>query len=183
MATQDTQWILIWGASCVTGMMATQLARLAGLRVFAVAGLHNAAEIHRLGAEKVVDRHRPEDAVAEAKKIGIRLAIDCVGKETATHAARALQPGGRLACMVKQPQQAALDANQIQATDILIKKFHEDESFGQYLVNFVSDAMERKEIRPLNHETIEGGFAGVEGGLQKLKGENVSARKVVVPLG
>lgn len=136
------------GASCVTGMMATQLARLAGLRVFAVAGLYNAAEIHKLGAEKVVDRHRPDDAVAEAKRIGIQLAIDCVGRETATHAACALQSGGRLACMVKQPQQATLEAHQSRP-DILIKKFHKDKSFGQFLVKFVSDATERKDIRPL----------------------------------
>ena len=181
-ATRDAQWILVWGASCVTGMMATQLAKLAGLRVFAVAGLHNAAAIDRLGAERVVDRHRPDDAVAEAKKLEIGLAIDCVGKETATYAARSLQAGGRLACMVKQPQQATLDANQVQATDILIKKFHEDENFGRYLVNFISDGIARKEIRPLKYEIIKGGLARVEDGLQKLQGESVSALKVVVPL-
>ena len=182
MATQEAQWILIWGASCATGMMATQLARLAGLRVFAVAGLHNATAIHKLGAEQVVDRHRPDEVVFEAKKLGIGLAIDCVGSETASHAARALQPGGRLACMVQQPQRATLDAHQVQATDILIKKFHEDEHFGRQLVDFVSNAIGRKDIRPLNYDIIEGGLAKVEEGLQKLKGGNVSAHKVVVPL-
>lgn len=174
------QWILIWGASCVTGMMATQLARLAGLRVFAVAGLHNAPELRELGAERVVDRHRPEDAIAEAKNLGIALAIDCVGEKTATYAVRALQSGGRMVYLVKRPTQELLDAHEVLAMEVLIKKFHEDIIFGKRLVDLVSDALYQRRIRPVRHEGINGGLAGIERGLKMLMEQKVSGRKLVV---
>lgn len=176
----EGQWILVWGGSCATGMMAIQLARLAGFRVFAVAGIHNASRLHDLGAEGVADRHTPDAAIAEAKELGIKVAINCVGAETANHTVRALEPGGRMVYLVKKPDQAILDEAQVQATDVLIKRFHEDEAFGQRLVDLVSDALFQRKILPIRHEVIEGGLGSIERGLKKLMNQEVSGRKLVV---
>ena len=177
---KDRKWILIWGASCVTGMMAIQFARISGLRVFAVAGLQNTSELYDLGAEQVVDRHNPTEVIAEAKKLGISLAIDCVGQETATCVVRALQPGGKLVCLVKKPQQLVMEEAQVQVADVLIKRFHEDAVYGQRLVDLLSTALFAKEMRPTKHEIIQGGISGVERGLRALRSQQVSGRKLVV---
>lgn len=173
-------WILIWGASCVTGMMAVQLARQSGLRVFAVAGLHNTTKLQDLGAEIIVDRHRPEDAVAEARKLPISLGIDCVGQETATHTINALQPGSKLACLVKRPDQAALEETGSEAMDVLIKQFHEDDIYGRTVVDLISHHLFSKTIRPIGYETVTGGLGAIEGGLQRLRDQGVSGTKLII---
>lgn len=123
----DAPWILIWGGSCVTGTMALQLAKQSGFRVVAVAGSHNASYLQSVGADRVLDRHRPEEAIAEVKKLNVRLGVDCVGQQTATYAVQALQPGGRLVFLVKKPEPAVVETSDIEVTDILIKLFHEEQ--------------------------------------------------------
>ena len=172
-------WILIWGASCVTGMMTVQLAKLSGLRVFAIAGPHNAAKLHGLGADKVVDRHRPDAAIAEARKLPIRLGIDCVGQETATYAIRALQPRSKLAYLVKRPVEAAVQETGAEVRDVLIKRFHEDEAYGHSVVSLISRHLFSRALQPVEHEVV-GGLKAIESGLQRLKSQDVSGRKLVV---
>ncbi|KAG8531917.1 uncharacterized protein KY384_003553 [Bacidia gigantensis] len=173
-------WILIWGASCVTGMMATQLAHQSNLRVLGVASLHNTSQLLGLGAEKVLDRHRPEEVIAEAQELRISLAIDCVGQETATYAARALLTGGKLAYLVKKPKVEVIEKKGLSVTDILIKRFHEDERYGSALVAFVERALVKRTLRPVKYEIIEGGLEAVEEGLRKLSEGGVSGEKLVV---
>ena len=162
-------WVLIWGASCVTGMMAIQLAKDSGLRVFAVAGLQNAPELYRLGADQVLDRHKPDETIAEAQKLPISLGIDCVGQETATYAAQALQPGGRLAYLVKKPEEHVTNERKVTATDILIKRFHEDEGYGRALVDLVTRALFTRALRPARYEVVKGEIHGLEEGNYRIR--------------
>ena len=175
-------WILIWGGSCVTGTMAIQLAKDNGFRVFAVAGLQNASYLHSVGADKVTNRYEPEQAILEARRFGIRLGIDCVGQQTATFAARALQSGGKLVYLVKKPDTATLEVSKIEATDILIKRFHEDAAYGQSLVDYISHCLSSKAIRPARHEIVHGGFEAIEDGLARLRADAVSGRKLVISI-
>ena len=175
-----SRWILVWGGSCVTGMMVIQLAKLNGFNVFAVAGLQNALYLHSLGADKVVDRCEPENAIAEARKLDIGLGIDCVGQQTATHAIQALQPGGRLVYLVKKPELAVVEASQTEITDIVIKRFHEDPAYGQFLMDYISQCLYSRTIRPVRHEVVQGGLDVVERGLAILKNQRVSGRKLVI---
>lgn len=175
-------WILIWGGSCVTGMMAIQFAKGCGLRVLAVANPQNASYLKSLGADEVIDRCQPEEAIALAKSFHISLAIDCVGQQTATFAAKSLEPKGKLVYLVKQPEQAAIDAGGIEVTDILIKKFHEDPSYGQSLVDYIAHGLFSRRVRPVRHEVIPGGWNGLKLGLEKLKSGTVSGRKLVIVL-
>ena len=179
-AEQDKPWILIWGASSVTGMMAIQFAKLSNFRVFAVAGSHNSSNLCDLGADVVLDRHKPEDVVEHARRFRINLGVDCVGKETATYAVRALQPGSKLVCLVQKPGQGALEEAGVETTDVLIKRFHEDETYGYNLVNFLSHHLFSGELRPVSFEVVEGGLAAIEDGLQRLRDQAVSGRRLVV---
>ena len=177
---ENRPWILIWGASCVTGMMAVQFAKLSGLQVFAVAGLHNASVLYSMGADIVVDRHMPNDAVAEARGLDIRLGIDCVGQETATHAAKALQPGSKLTYLVKKPNDLTLEETNVETVDVLIKRFHEDEMYGRAVVELISSCLFSKEIRSVPYELLGAGLGAVENGLQRLREQQVSGRKLVI---
>ena len=178
----DRPWILVWGASSVTGMMATQFAKQSGLRVFAVAGLQNAAELHKLGADRILDRSEPEHVITEAQKLPIYLGVDCVGQETATYAIRAQQLGGKLVYLVKKPKQGIVEEMKAQVTDILIKRFHEDEGYGRFLTDHISRSLLCRSIRPVRHELVERGFEAVEHGLERLRQNQVSGRKLVVAL-
>ncbi|KAI9850401.1 MAG: hypothetical protein M1838_005734 [Thelocarpon superellum] len=182
VATSALPWILIWGGSCVTGSMAVQLSKQAGLRVAAVASRHNAPYLAGLGADLVLDRHQPDEAAATARQLGIGLAIDCVGAETAGWAAQALKEGGKLVCLVRKPDLTGLHtvAPGIVIQDILVKKFHEDPAYGQQLMDYITWALQTQVIKPIRYETIRGGLAGVEEGLRRLKNEEVSGYKLVV---
>ena len=179
-AEQDKPWILIWGASCVTGMMAIQFAKLSNFRVFAVAGSHNSSNLCDLGANMVVDRHKPENVVEQARRLRIHLGVDCVGKETATYAVRALQPGSKLVCLVRKPDQRALEEAGTETRDVLIKRFHEDETYGYTLVNFLSHHLFSRTIHPVSFEVVEGGLGAIEDGLQSLRNQSVSGKRLIV---
>ena len=160
--------------------MAIQFAKLSNFRVFAVAGSHNISKLCDLGADVVIDRHKPEVVVQEARKLRINLGIDCVGKETATNAVRALQPGSKLVYLVQKPDQAALEETRIETTDVLIKRFHEDEAYGHNLVNSVSHHLFSRTLRPVEFEIVKGGLGAIEGGLQRLRDRAVSGKRLVV---
>ena len=177
---EDKPWILIWGASCVTGMMAIQFAKLSNFAVFAVAGSQNSSDLYKLGADVFVDRHKPEEVVEKARRLQITLGIDCIGKETATYAARALQPGSKLVYLVQKPDQDTLEQAGVEANDVLIKRFHEDKTYGSNLVNVLSHHLFARTIQPVKFEVVEGGLAAIEDGLQRLRNQAVSGKKLIV---
>ena len=81
-------------ASSVTGYFACQYARLAGLRVIAVADIERHAErLKEAGVEHIVDRHNSEAAIAKIKHLTqghLLYALDCIGARTATLAMQCL---------------------------------------------------------------------------------------------
>ncbi len=175
-------WILVWGGACVTGIMVTQLARQNGFNVLSVAGLHNTSYLERMGADRVVDRFQPQNAIAEARRLHVKFGVDCVGQQTAAWALQALQPGGRLACLVKAPHQDTIAASNVEVTDILIKRFHENALYGQSLMDYISSSLASGALRPVRYQRISGGLESLEKGLEKLKKETVSGEKVVVTI-
>ena len=179
---RGSPWILVWGGSCVTGMMMIQLAKQTGFRVFVVASLQNADYLDSLGADRVADRHDPEKAIAEIHELDIDTGVDCVGQETATFCARALRPGGRLAYLVKGPNEEIMQERRIDATDILLKRFHENPAYGQSVVDFISNRLFSQTLKPVRHQRVEGGFEGIEKGLELLKDQKISGCKLVVPV-
>ena len=161
-------------------MMAIQLARPSH-SILAIASAHNTTYLLSLGASRVLDRHAPpSELIAEAQTLDIKLGIDCVGATTAGYAARALQKGGTLVCLVKKPDKAVLEETGVEARDIVMKRFHEDERYGRELVEFITKALSEGVIGPVRHEVVEGGLGKVQQGLNKLREGGVSGRKLVM---
>lgn len=95
-----SETLMIFGASGGIGHMALQLAKLRGLRVFAVAsGDDGVALAQRLGADAVVNG-RKDDVMAAARAFapdGLDAALLMVGSDAANAALRALRVGAQAA--------------------------------------------------------------------------------------
>jgi len=96
------QSVLVVGASGGVGSMAVQLARVAGARVYAVAGRSNHDYLDRIGADVAID-YRSEDFVRrlqDEETEGADLVLDLIGGDTLQHARQCVKPGGRLISIV-----------------------------------------------------------------------------------
>ncbi|KAH0489804.1 hypothetical protein TgHK011_001302 [Trichoderma gracile] len=84
---QPGEWLLVYGASTITGQIAIQLAKLGGLKVVGVADLGSHKELlQSLGTDVLVDRSDLDQAKRDIKRLtpgSLRLAIDSVGPESA----------------------------------------------------------------------------------------------------
>ena len=98
------QAVLIHGAAGNVGAYAVQLAKQAGLHVFATAGPADLDYVRGLGAEMVVNYKTTkfEDAVPPVDAV-----LDTVGGETQRRSFRVLKPGGILVSVVSPPPQLA----------------------------------------------------------------------------
>ncbi len=96
--------VLIHGAAGNVGAYAVQLAKQAGLQVFATAGPTELDYVRGLGAETVVDYKTKEfeDAVPPVDAV-----LDTVGGETQHRSFRVLKPGGILVSVISPPVQPA----------------------------------------------------------------------------
>jgi NADPH:quinone reductase-like Zn-dependent oxidoreductase len=91
------QAVLIHGAAGNVGAYAVQLARDAGLQIFATAGSADLDYVRTLGADAVVDYKTPnfEDALPRVDAV-----LDTVGGETQRRSFGVLKPGGILVSVV-----------------------------------------------------------------------------------
>lgn len=94
---QAGQTVLIHGAAGNVGAYAVQLARQAGLRIFATASAEDASFVQGLGSDKVIDYKagRFEDAVPK-----VDIVLDMVGGETKDRSFQVIKPGGILVSVV-----------------------------------------------------------------------------------
>ncbi len=99
-ALRPAETVLVVGAGGGVNSMAIQVARLAGARVFAVAGSAEKAEAaRRLGAEEAFDRTRGDwvrEVLARTEKRGVDVVVDNVGRATLASSLKAVARGGRI---------------------------------------------------------------------------------------
>lgn len=176
-SSEDSDWILIWGAAATSGILASQLAKASGLRVIGVASKKNFEYIRSRGVDVAIDRENPEEVNRIAKKYAVSYAIDCVGKETSTYAIDCLTAGGTLVALVKRPMNVP---ENIDVKEILIKKFHENRVWAETVVQSAEKLLEDKELLPPRVRRVGSGIAGIGAGLQLLQDGHISGEKVVV---
>lgn len=189
--SSQTPGILVWGGASSVGTATIQLARLAGLKVFAAASPQHHAYVRSLGAVAAVDYRSPsavDDLVAAAKKEGveIRYAVDVIAtKETVPLVVDVLgQFGGekKIAVTVPWPEQVAKPEG-IEATWIRGDRiWNARKDLAERVFNgLLGQWLETGEVVPGKARVVEGGLGGLQAALDALK-KGVSGEKLVVEL-
>lgn len=183
------EWIAIWGANTTTGQLAVQLAKLAGLKVAAVADLAKGSQrLVEIGADFQVDRHDPKRAVEVLKAVTggkLRFGVDIVGSQTASALQDALQksspgPQSHLLGLSGVPKEPAPG---VVIHKVPIKLFHESAVFGNTLVGWLEQLLIAKVLHLPEVEVAEGGLAGINDALDRLRSGTVSGKRIVVSVG
>lgn len=172
----------------MTGQIALQLAKFAGLKVACVADLaRNGQRLNELGADFMVDRYDTKRAIEILKAVTgnkLRFGIDTVGKETAESLQEALTStsGGRshILGLSGLPKEAPHDVVQ---HAVPIKIFHEDPNVGEQLSQWLEELLVAKSLKLPEVEVADGGLAGVNAALDRLRSGEIGGKRIVVPVG
>ncbi|KAG1751515.1 chaperonin 10-like protein [Suillus paluster] len=168
------QPIVIMGGASSVGQYSIQLARLSGFSpIITTASLHNAELLSSLGATHVLDRKLSttalKDAIVKITSIPITLVFDAIslpGTQQTAH--DILTTGGT--------------KSEDKVLHPVFGSFHEPpnrelgKSFMPVLTQWLADGT----IKPNFVEVVPGGLNGVSSGLQRLKNNLVSGKKLVV---
>ncbi|KAH8918824.1 GroES-like protein [Atractiella rhizophila] len=202
--------ILIWGASSSIGTYAVQLAKLAGLKVIAVAG--NASEYAKeLGADEVVDyRNKSSDDLVAAftSALGgdgakVTKVYDAVSDATSLETIvqflssnlKEKDGGGKATITAVLPTPVTLpESGQISLQLTYVGAVNEDSPnfFGTSIEKEHEFAKEwlpwlsregKNKIKPNRVRVIQGGLDGVDAGLKLLEEGKVSGEKLVYRIG
>ena len=111
------QTVVIHGAAGNVGAYAVQLARRAGLRIFATAGTDDLSHVRDLGADTVIalPAQRFEDEIRDADAV-----IDLVGGDTQARSFQVLRRGGKLISAVSPPDQTLAQDHGVEAAFLLV---------------------------------------------------------------
>ncbi|OJD36028.1 alkanesulfonate monooxygenase [Diplodia corticola] len=181
-------WIVIWGGSSTTGIFALQLAKLAGLRVIAVADVaKNGKRLIDFGADMLVDRfdhQRALDVIRSITANQLRFAIDVAGTESATHLQEVLHTSAaekraHLLGFTGLPKTKVID---VQQHTVPIKIFHAAPAVGEAIMTWVEELLVAKTLKFPDIEVADGGLAGINAALDKMRSGAVSGKRIVVPI-
>ena len=185
---QPGEWLAIWGANSMTGRIALQLAKQAGLKVACVADLAKGARsLSELGADFMVDKHDPERAIEILKAVvgdKLRFGIDTAGKETAASLEKALHQSrtglhSHLLGLNGTPKQAAAG---VVHHIVPIKIFHESPEVGEAMSQLLEGLLSTQTLKLPEVEIVEGGLGGVNDALDRMREGNIGGRRLVVPV-
>lgn len=182
-------WVAVWGASTTTGQIVLQLAKLAGLRVAAVADVAKyGSHLSELGADFLVDKFDTKRAVEILRAVTagrLRFGLDAVGKESAGYLQEALQQSGAgpkahllgLTGLPKEVKEGVVHHR------LPIKIFHEAPVVGNTLMTWLEDLLIANALRLPLVEVAEGGLSGINSALDRLRKGEVRGTRIVVQIG
>jgi NADPH:quinone reductase-like Zn-dependent oxidoreductase len=183
--------ILVWGGASSVGSVTIQLARLAGLKVFATASPRHHDRVRSLGATEVVDYRSPAavaDLVAAAKQagVGITLALDAVvSAETLARVVDVLagfDGPKKVAHLLPWVDEVARPADVEAGWVNGLKVWNERRDLSVVVYNqLLGGWLETGEVVPGTVRVVPGGVGGLQAALDELKG-GVSGEKLVVKL-
>ncbi|KAE9362610.1 quinone oxidoreductase [Stipitochalara longipes BDJ] len=186
---KEGDWIAIWGGSSASGVCAVQLAKLAGLKVIAIIDVaKNGERMLKHGADLLVDRLDSKRAVQIVKAVTkgkLRFGLDTRGKESALLLAQAMQQGGEGEKRAHLVGLTGLPKEKIERVvyhSVPIKAFHEATQVGEGLMIWLEKLLKQKLLATPDIEVAEGGLAGINAALDRLRDGSVNGPRIVVPL-
>ncbi|RPD72435.1 GroES-like protein [Lentinus tigrinus ALCF2SS1-7] len=179
----------IVGGSSSVGQYAIQVAKYSGYSpIITTASLHNEALLKSLGATAVVDRKLPASAIiSEVQKLAgnkpIEYVFDAISlPDTQSLAYDVLAPGGTLLIVLfeKIPveKKKAGDNKRI-VHGLGSGRVPENREVGVQLFSRLTEWLETGVIVLNQVEVLPNGLAGIPDGLERLKQDKVSGRKLV----
>ncbi|KAH7887198.1 chaperonin 10-like protein [Phlebopus sp. FC_14] len=177
--------LIMGGATCV-GQYALQFAKLSGFSpIITTASLHNSSFLNSLGATHVIDRNTPaSELAAEVAKITslpIPLVYNSVSlEETQQVAYDILAPGGHivlvLASQIKEQEGSGKKIVGVFANLHIPANI----ALGRALAKHLPKLIEAGDIIPNRIEVVPGGLHGIVPGLERMKNDLVSGKKLIV---
>ncbi|KAI0071612.1 GroES-like protein [Panus rudis PR-1116 ss-1] len=178
--------VLSGATSC--GQQAIQLARLSGFSpIITTASAHNAELLKSLGATHVIDRNLPSSQIVDEVKnittIPIQIVFDAVAlPETQQTAFDIVAPGGTVSVVLPP----LLDKHQLASANkktcfiggSIVFPGWKDRAIE--FADILPGLLESGEIKPNIPHYIPGGLASIVEGLDLLRKNKVSAKKIVV---
>ncbi|RPD59714.1 GroES-like protein [Lentinus tigrinus ALCF2SS1-6] len=179
----------IVGGSSSVGQYAIQVAKYSGYSpIITTASLHNEVLLKSLGATAVVDRKLPASAIiSEVQKLAgnkpIEYVFDTVSiADTQSLAYDVLAPGGTLLILLNDEIPAekknAADNKRI-VHGFGSARVSQNREVGVQLFSRLTEWLETGVIVPNQVEVLPNGLAGIPDGLERLKQDKVSGKKLV----
>jgi NADPH:quinone reductase-like Zn-dependent oxidoreductase len=172
----------IWGGASGLGMMAVQIAKNAGAKVFATAGTEGKIKhLEELGVDYVFN-HRTDETIAEevlnlTDKHGIDAVLDYIGPATHPKSFQMVKKGGRILwCGIMTGREAMVSIHQTYLRHIsLLGLYLGEKEELEELVELVSQG----KVKPYIGETI--GLKNAANGQQLIQDGKVTGKIVMVP--
>ncbi|KAM3424749.1 hypothetical protein BST61_g6733 [Cercospora zeina] len=186
---QPGEWLAIWGANSMTGQLALQVAKHAGLKVACIADLaHGGQRLSTLGADFMVDKYDDKRAIDILKAVSsgkLRFGLDCNGKESATSLQDALAQSdtglrSHLLGLNGLPKSVGRG---VVHHKLPIKIFHEAPIVGEAISVWLEDLLVHKSLQLPEVEIAQGGLAGINDALDRMRTGTIGGKRVVVPVG
>lgn len=186
---QPGDWLAIWGANSMTGQIALQIAKHAGLKVACVADLARGGQrLSALGADFMVDKYDNERAIDILKAItsgNLRFGIDCNGADSAAALQSALTQSdtglkSHLLGLTGLPKSVGRGVTHHK---LPIKIFHEAPHVGEAISVWLEELLVHKSLQLPEVEIAQGGLAGINDALDRMRTGKIGGKRVVVPVG
>ncbi|KAI0788285.1 GroES-like protein [Fomes fomentarius] len=180
---------VVLGGASIVGQGALQFLRLSGFSpIITTASLRNSELVKFFGATHVIDRTLTRAAlVSEIQRIAegpIGLVYDAISlPDTKEIGYDVLAAGGSLIIVVPESisgHKLPVSAEKHVVTTMGLLAIPENREFGAKLAREAEKLLEQGLIKPGPVEVLSGGLHAVQGGLDRLKADQVSGKKLVV---
>ncbi|RCK57950.1 hypothetical protein Cantr_06487 [Candida viswanathii] len=194
--------ILIWGGATVVGLYLSQLAKIYGLKVIAIASTKHEEYLRKLGVDYLIDRHLSEDEIIEKideieEVESIEYGVDCVSKETSKTVLRILDHKLKKEEKEKDEEEDVKNTQvkpkfsgivgipkeypeTVDVRDVVIKRFHEDVSYGRKFIEITNKFLNTRQVEPVRFKQYKGGLHIIDDALKDLEKIGANGEKYVV---
>ncbi|KAJ5826009.1 hypothetical protein N7474_003147 [Penicillium riverlandense] len=188
--------VLIYGGSTASGLWGIQFAKLSGYRVVTTCSPHNYSLVKAHGADIIIDYHDPECSarIREATDNALKIVLDTVATaDSAKICADAIHPaGGRYHALlpVQVPRSDVVSAFTDAGTttgepfeygpeSMVIPAMPAEFNFAVQWAGLAEKLWAEGKLRTIPVQRGQSGLKGILDGLQELKDNKISGRKLV----